>query len=410
MKTKTLLLLCALILVLAACAQGSTELKAPEIRYGEDVCADCNMIISDPRFAAAYAHELSPGRYQSALFDDIADMLIYADKHPEHKVAAWYVHDYETKEWTDATLASYVVSEQFETPMASGFVAFARHDRGDAMAYALHTTVLDWNTLRQQFKAGDLGQGMMGGNVPMSEHDLMPGQEITLGETAVKGYQVQLMAHAPLHAGYNTTMVHLTGPDGQPVSGAQVMLTPTMDMLDGKHHGSGVEPMQPEMPGMYHGALIFSMPGGADVGSWSVTATFTDTIGGVNGSAAFPVDVTPSKLHGSFMGPDEEKIFLSVIQPITPTVGKQPFEIFAMQKRGMFDWPALDDLTLEITPWMPTMDHGSFDNIHPTSQGGGHYLGTVNFSMNGLWTITALAKRGESVLGKVVFEYEVVVK
>lgn len=53
-----------------------------------------------------------------------------------------------------------------------------------------------------------------------------------------------------------------------------------------------------------------------------------------------------------------------------------------MQKRGMFDWPTLDDLTLEIIPWMPTMDHGSPGNENPVAQGNGRYLGAVNFSMS----------------------------
>ena len=42
------------VAVLGACAQGQATIAPPEIRYGEDVCAACKMIISDPSFAAAY--------------------------------------------------------------------------------------------------------------------------------------------------------------------------------------------------------------------------------------------------------------------------------------------------------------------------------------------------------------------
>jgi hypothetical protein len=223
----------------------------------------------------------------------------------------------------------------------------------------------------------------------------------------VQGYQVQLLSPASLHAGYNPVAVVLTGADGQPVDGAQVVLTPFMDMVDGRHHGSGVQGPAPAEAGHYDGALIFSMPGGPDLGNWQVTAAFTDTAKGVSGSAPFPIDVTASKLHGSFMGPDETKVFISAVQPVSPTVGRQPFEVYVMEKRGMFDWPTLDDLTLEITPEMPTMGHGSPGNVNPTSQGNGHYLGTVNFTMSGPWTVTVVAKVGEEVLGEVVFEYAV---
>ena len=81
MKRLSLLLL-LLTALLAACAQGTTELAPPDIRYGEDVCVECNMIISDERFASAIGYEVAPGRYETASFDDIGDMLDYAAKHP----------------------------------------------------------------------------------------------------------------------------------------------------------------------------------------------------------------------------------------------------------------------------------------------------------------------------------------
>ena len=150
------------------------------------------------------------------------------------------------------------------------------------------------------------------------------------------------------------------------------------------------------------------MPSGPDLGTWALTVSFTDTVSGASGETPFAIDVTPAKLSGSFVGTDESKIFLMAVQPGTqPLVGKQPFEVFAMTKRGMMDWPPVDDLTLEITPEMPTMGHGSPGNVNPTPQGNGHYLGTVNFTMAGPWTVTVVAKRGETVLGETVFEFAV---
>jgi len=424
MKTKAPLILLLLLFLLAACAQGTTELKAPEIRYGEDVCVDCNMIISDPRFATAYAYELSPGRYQSALFDDLGDMLIYADKNPTHKVVAWYVHDYETKEWTDATTASYLVSGQVETPMASGIVSFASRDRAEAMAYSLGTEVMDWNTLQEKYRAGEIGVGMAGAAMTMgeqmhaagsdepqesmAEHEGLQVQEIVLGEAKMAGATLQLVAHEPLHTGYNAVMVHATGAGGQPLTGAQVTYQPMMAMVDGKDHSAGTEQPVEEQPGMYHGAVAFPMPSGPDLGTWALTVRITDTVSGISGETPFAVEVAPATLSGSFVGTDESKVFLMAVQPGTqPLVGKQPFEVFAMTKEGMMDWPPLDDLTLEIMPEMPTMGHGSPGNVNPTPQGNGHYLGTVNFTMSGPWTVTVVAKRGQAVLGQVVFEFAV---
>ena len=254
------------------------------------------MIISDPRFATAYAYEVGPGRYQSVLFDDLGDMLIYADKNPTHKVVAWYVHDYETKEWTDATTASYLVSSQVETPMASGIVSFASADRAEAMAYSLGTEVMDWNTLQEKYKAGEVGVGMAGAAMTMgkpmqpagsdelhqsmSGHETMQAQEIVLGEAEVPGATLQLVAHEPLHTGYNTVMVHATGADGQALTGAQITYQPMMAMVDGKDHSAGAEQPVEEQPGMYHGAVAFPMPSGPDLGTWALTVSFTDTVSG----------------------------------------------------------------------------------------------------------------------------------
>lgn len=147
MNPLRLVLLLALLL-LAACAQGSAEATPPEIRFGEDLCAHCNMIISDPRFAAGYAHELSPGRYESLAFDDIGDMLAMAAANPNHSVVAWYVHDYIGEEWIDATTATYVVSPEISTPMGFGIVAYAAADAAASMAAEVGGEVLTWQELQ----------------------------------------------------------------------------------------------------------------------------------------------------------------------------------------------------------------------------------------------------------------------
>ncbi len=117
--------LAVIIFALAGCSRGGTTPTPPDIRYGEDACTQCQMIISDPRFAAAYAHEVAPGRFTSLAFDDIADMVGYAQSHPEHTVAAWYVHDYFSEESIDAATATYVQHRTIAAPMGSGLAAFA---------------------------------------------------------------------------------------------------------------------------------------------------------------------------------------------------------------------------------------------------------------------------------------------
>ena len=150
MKQRLLLLLLLAGLLLAACAHGETTASPPEIRYGEDTCTHCNMIISDPRYAAGYAHEVSPGRYESLAFDDIGDLLADLGEQPERHIVAWYVHDYESEEWLDATTAYYVVSEQIISPMGHGIAAHATQAAAEQMAQANGGQVYDWQALLAQ--------------------------------------------------------------------------------------------------------------------------------------------------------------------------------------------------------------------------------------------------------------------
>lgn len=136
------------LLSIAGCAPGQTEATPPEIIYGETVCAKCNMIISDERFAAGYAYEVAAGRYESLAFDDVGDMLEYAAEHPEHAIKTWYVHDYADRSWLDAATATYVVSQDVQSPMGSGIAAFADAAAANELAQRVNGQVYDWPGLR----------------------------------------------------------------------------------------------------------------------------------------------------------------------------------------------------------------------------------------------------------------------
>lgn len=152
-SAKRRLLLVGVLLVmlgsvlLGGCARGQTEIAPPEIHYGDDVCAACNMIISDSRFAAGYVVELKPGRYDSLAFDDIGDMLTHQSAAAEPEIVAWYVHDYTSEEWLDATTAYFVVSAAIMTPMGHGVAAFATPEAAQEMAGTHDGEVFTWSEL-----------------------------------------------------------------------------------------------------------------------------------------------------------------------------------------------------------------------------------------------------------------------
>jgi len=143
------------LLLLSACgAAPITPDMPPEILYGEDVCDQCNMIISDERFAAGLVVEVAPDEFEHRIFDDIGELLAFEKANAnELTIAAYYVHDYNSKEWIDGQLAYFIHSTELQTPMGFGLAASAQELEAEAMAQAWNGTVLTFTELHSQFIA-----------------------------------------------------------------------------------------------------------------------------------------------------------------------------------------------------------------------------------------------------------------
>ena len=61
------------LLALAGCGGAADTTQPPEILYGQDVCDECDMIISEEKYAAAYWTEEGEARR----FDDVGEMLVF---------------------------------------------------------------------------------------------------------------------------------------------------------------------------------------------------------------------------------------------------------------------------------------------------------------------------------------------
>ncbi len=153
-------ILLLLALLLAGCGSGDELAGPPEIRYGVDVCDHCNMIINEPRFAAAYYSDAGETRR----FDDIGEMFLYAEEAGE-AVQSYWVHDFESEEWTEADEATFVYNPNLMTPMGWGVAAFASENAADTYQGEHGGTVLSYTQLQEQVLRGELmpqGMGMSG--------------------------------------------------------------------------------------------------------------------------------------------------------------------------------------------------------------------------------------------------------
>ncbi|RMG43784.1 MAG: hypothetical protein D6718_11310 [Acidobacteria bacterium] len=96
----------------------------PEVRYGEDVCRFCGMIVSDERFGVAALMSGEGGRAEMRLYDDVGCLLADLERSEAVPVQIW-VKAFATGEWLEAREALFVRDEAIASPMLSGIAACA---------------------------------------------------------------------------------------------------------------------------------------------------------------------------------------------------------------------------------------------------------------------------------------------
>jgi nitrous oxide reductase accessory protein NosL len=115
--------LLTILLMSAACT--SRPSGPPEIVVDRTACSHCTMLISEPRYAAAYQ---APGE-EARVFDDIACLLEAAREEAVSDLRFWF-HDGNDGQWIDGQTAVFVASSEFRTPMGGGIIAY--RDRATA--------------------------------------------------------------------------------------------------------------------------------------------------------------------------------------------------------------------------------------------------------------------------------------
>lgn len=86
-------------------------------------------------------------------------------------------------------------------------------------------------------------------------------------------------------------------------------------------------------------------------------------------------------------------------------VGMNDYSFKLSFKETGYIWPDANDFTIEITPWMASMGHGSPNNINPISIGNGYYNGKINLTMSGDWEVQFKVKKDGIVVFENKFDY-----
>ena len=220
--------------------------------------------------------------------------------------------------------------------------------------------------------------------------------------------KVEVWAKKNFFTGYNklTVVLYDSVTATEILQSAQISFVPRMAMTTGAHACPFENPAAQAVGDVFTGVVVFQMATVTD-GAWQLSLQVHNNKNNKDGLATFDVTVTDpaSALCKPFytLMPDSTRIVLTLVQPEAPIVGINDIEFTIHRKVGMMDFPADDSYSIEIDPQMPSMGHGSPNNVNPSNTGNGHYKGKVNFIMTGWWQVNVLLKKGTDTVSQNVF-------
>ncbi len=219
---------------------------------------------------------------------------------------------------------------------------------------------------------------------------------LKVNEVTADGYTVQLFADEELFVGYNRLYFLVKeNATGELIKDFSVKVTPMMDMGMMMHTSPNEVPSNPDNDMMViQQNMVFIMPSTA--GTWNLEGELTLNEGDTPIAFDIPVSVvekTDSRML-TFMSDADSvtKLFLILDEPLIPVVGENEIVFGIYKRESMMSFPAVEDYSIEFEPEMPTMGHGSPNNVNPTYMDNGLYTGVVNFTMTGYWRINVVLK------------------
>jgi len=224
--------------------------------------------------------------------------------------------------------------------------------------------------------------------------------------------KVQIWGKKNFFMGYNKLTVVLLDSLNltDTIKDAHIHFMPIMTMGTGMMamtHACPIEnPDEVPVNGVFPGALVFVMPTSTG-NNWTLAVDVHNHKYDKEGTANFNITVdnpTPSVMSVfTAQVADSSKLVLSLVEPVAPKVGMNDIEFTIHRKETMMSWPADSTYTFVITPEMPSMGHGSPNNVNPVHVGNGHYKGKVNFTMTGEWKVNIAVQKNGNTISKNAF-------
>ncbi len=226
--------------------------------------------------------------------------------------------------------------------------------------------------------------------------------QLASGFAAGTSTHVEVYATDSAFTGYNKLYILLKDSvTGKPVDNAAVLLNPMMAMMSMSHSSPKENPVSNiAVNHFFPCSVSFIMPSTA--GTWTLGVQIQNLENGKSGTASFTINVKDPFYAKMFsfksLADNSTTYFVGYAEPSKPIVGINDLELVIYKKESMMLFPADSSLSVMVTPEMPTMNHGSPNNVDPVHVINGHYKGKVNFTMTGLWRLNLKLKSGTTVV------------
>lgn len=212
-----------------------------------------------------------------------------------------------------------------------------------------------------------------------------------------------------LSTGYNVVSLRIKNLSNNTyVENAEITWLPVMQMPTMNHSCPKSDPLQvTNMNTLYQGFMIYQMTN-SDGSGWSLTIDYT--IDDVSYSVSSELMVFQSNLQNvsSFMGSDDSRYVVALIEPETPIIGINEMVVGVYKMETMMSFPVVESYLLTLDPRMPGMgNHSSPNNTDLTYQAEDElYRGNLSLTMTGYWVLNLklLNEVGEVLKGEDVTE------
>ena len=139
---------------------------------------------------------------------------------------------------------------------------------------------------------------------------------------------------------------------------------------------------------VYEGFLIYQMTN-TDGSGWSLTLDYTVNEMSYSVTETINVMQYENQNTTSFMGSDDTRYILALIEPKNPGIAINDIKIGLYKMQNMMMFPVVEDYTITLDPRMPGMgNHSSPNNTDLTfNNADNFYYGDLSLTMTGYWKL-----------------------